>query len=74
MLLQMFWETLHGRNPFPPDGDMALPETFFWVAVPAYWGAGLAAAALAYARRTQPAVPEGCSEPSSDPLASRAAC
>ncbi|WP_262401568.1 hypothetical protein [Actinomadura sp. CNU-125] len=60
MLLQMFWERLHGRNPFPPDGDMALPETFFWVAVPAYWvwGAGLAAAALAYARRTRTAVPE----------------
>ncbi|MBT2211989.1 hypothetical protein [Actinomadura sp. NEAU-AAG7] len=57
MLAQMVWERLHGRNPFPPQDGMALPETFFWVAVPAYavWGAGMAVAALAYARRTRAA-------------------
>ncbi len=55
MLLQMFWERLHGRNPFPPEGGLDLPEAFFWVAVPAYfaWGAGMAVAARAYARRTR---------------------
>lgn len=54
-LLQMIWERLHGRNPFPPGGGLDLPETFFWIAVPAYlaWGAGMAAAARAYARRTR---------------------
>ncbi|WP_242910496.1 hypothetical protein [Actinomadura terrae] len=57
MLLQMVWERLHGRNPFPPEGGLDLPEAFFWVAVPAYalWGAGMAVAALAYARRTRSA-------------------
>ncbi|TDD61130.1 hypothetical protein E1293_45170, partial [Actinomadura darangshiensis] len=55
MLLQMGWERLHGRNPFPPGSGLDLPEAFFWVAVPAYflWGAGMAAAARAYARRTR---------------------
>ncbi|MGP4028159.1 hypothetical protein [Actinomadura sp. 3N407] len=55
MLLHMFWERLQGRNPFPPEGGLALPEAFFWVAVPAYllWGAGMAVAARAYARRTR---------------------
>ncbi|WP_433471805.1 hypothetical protein ACQPZP_23035 [Spirillospora sp. CA-142024] len=55
MLLQMCWERLHGRNPFPPEGGLDLPEAFFWVAVPAYfaWGAGMAAAARGYARRTR---------------------
>ncbi|KRC64625.1 hypothetical protein ASE12_07505 [Aeromicrobium sp. Root236] len=55
MLGQMVVERLHGRNPFPPDGRMDLPETFFWVAVPAYlvWGAALGVAAIAYHRRTR---------------------
>ncbi|TDE21383.1 hypothetical protein [Actinomadura sp. 6K520] len=55
MLLLMCWERLHGRNPFPPEGGLDLPEVFFWVAVPAYvlWGAGMAVAARAYARRTR---------------------
>lgn len=55
MLVQMVVERLHGRNPFPPDGEMSLPESFFWVAVPAYflWGAALGVAALAYHRRTR---------------------
>ncbi|MEU8308441.1 hypothetical protein AB0C84_33255 [Actinomadura sp. NPDC048955] len=59
MLLQMFWERLHGRNPFPPEGGLDLPEAFFWVAVPAYfaWGAGMAAAARFYARRTRTPCP-----------------
>ena len=54
MLGQMVVERLHGRNPFPPDDRMDLPETFFWVAVPAYlvWGAALGVAAIAYHRRT----------------------
>jgi hypothetical protein len=54
-LLQMIWERLHGRDPFPPGGGLDLPEAFFWVAVPAYlaWGAGMAAAARGYARRTR---------------------
>jgi hypothetical protein len=54
MLVEMIFERLHGRNPFPPDDRMALPETFFWVAVPAYfvWGVGLAIATLSYRRRT----------------------
>ncbi|NDU77342.1 hypothetical protein GWI34_32690 [Actinomadura sp. DSM 109109] len=59
MLAQMFWERLHGRNPFPPTGGLDLPEAFFWVAVPAYvaWGAGMAAATRAYARRTRTPCP-----------------
>jgi hypothetical protein len=54
MLVEMIFERLQGRNPFPPDDRMALPETFFWVAVPAYfvWGVGLTVATLAYQRRT----------------------
>ncbi|MBC6463179.1 hypothetical protein [Actinomadura sp. HBU206391] len=53
--LQMIFERLQGRNPFPAEGGLALPETFFWIAVPAYltWGAGMAVAAVAYARRTR---------------------
>ncbi|GAA2070284.1 hypothetical protein [Actinomadura alba] len=55
MQLQMVFERLNGRNPFPPEGGLALPETFFWIAVPAYltWGTGMAVAALAHARRTR---------------------
>jgi hypothetical protein len=55
MLGQMVVERLHGRNPFPPDARMDLPETFFWVAVPAYvvWGAALGVTALSYHRRTR---------------------
>jgi hypothetical protein len=54
-LLQMIFERLRGRNPFPPEGGLDLPETFFWFAVPAYltWGVGMAVAALAYARRAR---------------------
>ncbi|NRQ35055.1 hypothetical protein HII36_24995 [Nonomuraea sp. NN258] len=57
MLAQMIFERLNGRNPFPPEGGLDLPEWFFWCAVPGYltWGVGLAVAALAYARRTRTA-------------------
>jgi hypothetical protein len=60
MLVQMVAERLQGRNPFPPDAEMDLPEAFFWVAVPAYfvWGVSLGLAALAYHRRTRPAAAE----------------
>ena len=59
MLGQMVVERLHGRNPFPPDARMDLPETFFWVAVPAYvvWGAALAVATLSYQRRSRGIAP-----------------
>ncbi|TDB85396.1 hypothetical protein, partial [Actinomadura sp. 7K534] len=59
MLLLMCWERLHGRDPFPPEGGLDLPEAFFWAAVPAYvlWGAGMAVAARAYARRTRAPCP-----------------
>jgi len=55
LLGQMVAERLQGRNPFPPDARMDLPEAFFWVAVPAYvvWGAALSVAALAYHRTTR---------------------
>jgi hypothetical protein len=55
MLGQMVVERLNDRNPFPPEGGLLLPEAFFWVAVPAYlvWGAGMAVAAIAYARETR---------------------
>ncbi|WP_155884583.1 hypothetical protein [Actinomadura flavalba] len=55
MTLLMIWERLNGRDPFPPEGGLDLPEAFFWISVPAYlvWGLGLAVAARAYARRTR---------------------
>ncbi|MFC6880984.1 MULTISPECIES: hypothetical protein [Actinomadura] len=59
MQLQMIWERLTGRDPFPPEGGLDLPETFFWFAVPGYlvWGIGLAVASAAYARRTRTPCP-----------------
>jgi hypothetical protein len=53
--LQMVWLRLQGENPFPLGDGMDLPESFFWVAVPAYvvWGAAMGVAAIAYARRTR---------------------
>ncbi|MGV9776878.1 hypothetical protein [Streptosporangium sp. NPDC003464] len=55
MFLTMVFERLNGRAPFPPEGGLDLPEIFFWAAVPGYliWGAGMAVATLAYARRTR---------------------
>ncbi|MEV4222438.1 hypothetical protein [Nonomuraea sp. NPDC049725] len=58
---QMVSERLNGRNPFPPQDGLALPEAFFWVSVPAYlvWGAGMAVAAISYALRTRDTAREG---------------
>ena len=55
LLGQMVAERLAGRNPFPPSEGLDLPETFFWVAVPAYvvWGVGMAVGALFYFRITR---------------------
>jgi hypothetical protein len=46
-LLQMIVDAVQGRPGF---GEVGLPESFFWVAVPAYvvWGAGLTIAARGY--------------------------
>ena len=56
MLAMMVAERLQGRNPFPPTGELVLPEIFFWFAVPAYfvWGCGMAVAAAVYFLRTRP--------------------
>ncbi|NEE01950.1 hypothetical protein [Phytoactinopolyspora halotolerans] len=64
LLGQMTVARLNGRNPFPPSGGLDLPEAFFWFAVPAYlvWGIGVAAAALAYFRRTRRPCPT-CTSP-----------
>ncbi len=61
MLVQMVFERLQGRNPFPPSGGLDLPEAFFWVSVPAYvaWALGLSVATHAYHRLTRPHCP-GC--------------
>ncbi|WP_019633011.1 hypothetical protein [Actinomadura atramentaria] len=68
MTLQMIWERLHGRNPFPPSGGLDLPEAFFWIAVPGYlvWGIGLAAASVAYARRTK--IPDAAASTCAPPI------
>ena len=57
-LLQMIVAALQGKPVF---GDIGLPDTFFWVAVPAYlvWGIGLTIAADGYRRRTRKPCP-GC--------------
>jgi hypothetical protein len=51
-LLQMIVAALRGK---PVYGDVGLPDTFFWVAVPAYlvWGVGLSIAAYGYHLRTR---------------------
>jgi hypothetical protein len=52
-LLQMIVSALNGEPAFG-SGNL-LPESFFWVAVPAYvvWGAGLATATYGYYLRTR---------------------
>lgn len=52
-LVQMIVATLNGDPAYGDLGD--LPESFFWVAVPAYivWGAGLATATYGYYLRTR---------------------
>jgi len=51
-LLQMIANVLQGK---PAYDDVGLPESFFWVAVPAYlvWGVSLSIAAYGYYRRTR---------------------
>jgi hypothetical protein len=51
-LIQMIVATLKGG---PVYGDTTLPDSFFWVAVPAYlcWGVGLAVATYGYYLRTR---------------------
>ena len=51
-LLQMIVAALQGK---PVYGDVGLPDSFFWVAVPAYlvWGAGLTIAAYGFHLRTR---------------------
>ncbi|HET6986347.1 MAG TPA: hypothetical protein VFI00_07010, partial [Kribbella sp.] len=51
-LLQMIANVLRGE---PAYGDISLPDSFFWVAVPAYlvWGVGLTVAAYGYYLRTR---------------------
>ncbi|TWD79946.1 hypothetical protein FB561_1012 [Kribbella amoyensis] len=51
-LLQMIAAALQGKAVY---GDVGLPDSFFWVAVPAYfaWGVGLAVAAYGYHLRTR---------------------
>ena len=46
-LIQMIAAALQGQRVY---GDVGLPDSFFWVAVPAYvvWGAGLTVAARGY--------------------------
>lgn len=52
LLIQMIADAVQGRATF---GGIELPESFFWVAVPAYlvWGVGLALAAAGYHLRTR---------------------
>jgi hypothetical protein len=52
-LVQMIAAALNGEPEYA-SGSL-LPESFFWVAVPAYvvWGAGLAAATYGYYLRTR---------------------
>jgi hypothetical protein len=52
-LVQMIVAALSGKPVYGDVGD--LPESFFWVAVPAYvvWGAGLAIATYGYYLRTR---------------------
>ncbi len=51
-LLQMITNVLQGE---PAYDDVGLPESFFWVAVPAYvaWGVGLSIATYGYYLRTR---------------------
>ncbi|TDO54342.1 hypothetical protein EV643_101124 [Kribbella sp. VKM Ac-2527] len=51
-LIQMIVAAVQGKAVY---GDMGLPDSFFWVAVPSYfvWGLGLAAAAYGYYLRTR---------------------
>jgi len=58
-LIQMVVNVLQGE---PAYGDVGLPDSFFWVAVPAYvvWGAGLTVAARGYQFATRKATDPEC--------------
>jgi hypothetical protein len=58
-LIQMIVAAVQGQ---PIYGDVGLPDSFFWVAVPAYlvWGAGLAVAARGYQFATRKANDSEC--------------
>ncbi|GAA1142974.1 hypothetical protein GCM10009630_46790 [Kribbella jejuensis] len=58
-LIQMVVAALQGQ---PVYGDVGLPDSFFWVAVPAYvvWGAGLTVAARGYQFATRRATDSVC--------------
>lgn len=58
-LIQMVVAALRGE---PVYGDVGLPDSFFWVAVPAYvvWGAGLLVAARGYQLATRKAIDSEC--------------
>ena len=51
-LIQMIVAAVQGE---PVYGDIGLPDSFFWVAVPSYlvWGLGLAVATYGYYLRTR---------------------
>jgi hypothetical protein len=54
-LVQMIVAALNGEPVYGDDLGNMLPESFFWVAVPAYvvWGAGIATATYGYYLRTR---------------------
>ncbi|HWD79879.1 MAG TPA: hypothetical protein VG497_13385 [Kribbella sp.] len=58
-LIQMIVAALRGQ---PVYGDVGLPDSFFWVAVPAYvaWGVGLTVAARGYQFATRKATDPVC--------------
>ncbi|MGW7682324.1 hypothetical protein ACWGID_16395 [Kribbella sp. NPDC054772] len=58
-LIQMVVAALQGE---PVYGDVGLPDSFFWVAVPAYvvWGAGLLVAARGYQFATRKTIDSEC--------------
>ncbi|TCC04226.1 hypothetical protein [Kribbella soli] len=58
-LLQMIVNVVQGQ---PAYDDVGLPQSFFWVAVPAYvvWGAGLTVAARGYQFATRKATDSEC--------------
>lgn len=58
-LIQMIANAVRGE---PVYGDVGLPDSFFWVAVPAYvvWGAGLTVATRGYQFATRKATDSEC--------------
>ncbi|GAA1612738.1 hypothetical protein [Kribbella karoonensis] len=58
-LIQMITNAVQGK---PVYGDVGLPDSFFWVAVPAYvvWGLGLVVATRGYQFRTRKTTDSAC--------------